>query len=267
MDIKSLKLEWEDVLGWIKPADILSEDEKPEGSKNKDLIPQFVIDGPNNLEDAYKAYEHFYLTPVKAFLKNPGQFYSFYVTSRKLPDWFLKAQCRVKDIGVIEGRDKQYVVGVLIQLVFRFAHVDPDTLSDEARMNYDKVKEEYTKAKSFLSRIPSAIQGSMDFKKFKHIKTETIPYSKDVSDFGDDYFAVPIHWVPQLEKIITEKIKSKPIKDSKGNIIKLDRFPYEQYLKDLESGKITTDTKSTGGRKNFGNVGNLGGLEKLFANK
>jgi hypothetical protein len=265
MDITILKREWEDVLGWIVPADILSESEKSEGSKNKDLIPQFVIDGPTNLEDAYNAYEHFYLKPIKEFLKSPGQFYSFYVTSRKIPDWFLKTQCRVKDIGVIEGRDKQYVVGALIQLYFRFAHVDPDTLSDEARQNYDKVKEEYTKAKSFLSRIPSAIQGSMDFKKFKHIKTDTIPYSKDVSEFGDDYFAVPIHWVPQLEKIVTDKIKAKPIKDSSGKVITLNKFPYEQYLKDLEAGKVTSDTKTTGGRKAFGNVGNLGGLEKLFA--
>lgn len=260
MDIKSLKLEWEDALGWIKPADILSEDEKT----HKDLIPQFTIDGPKNLDDAYKAYEHFYLKPVKEFLKSPGHFYSFYVTSRKVPSWFLKTQCRVKDIGIIEGRDKQYVVGALIQLYFRFAHLDPDELSDSARAKYDEVKKEYDQAKAFLSRIPSALQGSMDFKKFKHIKTDSVDYSKDVTDFGDDYFAVPIHWVPQLQKIISDKLASKPILDASGKPIQSDRFPWEQYLKDLADGKVTGETKSTGGKKNFGNLGKLGGLEKLL---
>lgn len=184
---------------------------------------KFMMKGSKNVADAWKEYEK-YQARVKAAAGKGGigggKFYTLGITSlakgklgnasfsnikdgadvpeptskkelteKRNAAFLLISQCRVKEIGVMEGFYKQFVLGARISLV-----------------GDNKEK----KISNWLLKVNSRIE--KENHKFKHIQTLTNDFD---SKLGENEFAVPIHWIPRLREIIESEISRKHKQDSK----------------------------------------------------
>lgn len=181
---------------------------------NASAEAKWAIDGAKDVESAWVEYNKAYIPKL---LKDTartsgigkGKFYTIGITSLKLGKlgnaeihdtdekevgkkdaaklrrlaFLLVGQCRVKDIGVMEGFFKKYVLGVRIQLI-----------GDASKK----------KIGSWLSKLTSKLDPGN--KKFKHIKTATNEFA---TALGENEFAVPVHWIPRLREAIEESVSTK----------------------------------------------------------
>jgi len=186
---------------------------------------KFTIDGPSTIDEAVAKYKSKYTDRlIQAAAKTggigKGKFYTLGITSlragklgnaeirhieggkevettltkkekkeSKKNAFLLVSQCRVIEIGIMEGFYKKFVIGARIRL------------TGDAKKK--KIGEWLTKANSKLES---------EKKKFKHIQTDTQAFDKAL---GEDEFAVPVHWIPRLREVIETEISRKHMDDAK----------------------------------------------------
>lgn len=197
------------------PKDAVDVDKSDSEDQSKEI--KFMMNGAKTVDDAWDEYDN-YQNKVKAAVGKGGigggKFYTLGITSlakgklgnasfsnikdgedvkeptskkdlteKRNAAFLLISQCRVKEIGVMEGFYKKFVLGARISLV-----------------GDNKEK----KIANWLLKVNSRIE--KENHKFKHIKTA----SQDFSDkLGENEFAVPIHWIPRLREVIESEISRK----------------------------------------------------------
>lgn len=205
------------------PKDAVNVDKADSEEQSKEI--KFLMDGAKTVEDAWKEYSK-YQKRVKDNVGKGGigggKFYTLGITSlakgklgsAKFSDikdgepvqeptskkeltekrnaaFLLISQCRVKEIGIMEGFYKQFVLGARISLV-----------------GNANQKEKIAK---WLMKVNSRIE--KENHKFKHIQTETSDFD---SKLGENEFAIPIHWIPRLREVIENSISRKHKDDDKA---------------------------------------------------
>ncbi|MCF8445333.1 MAG: hypothetical protein K9G29_10025 [Crocinitomicaceae bacterium] len=183
---------------------------------------KFMMSGSKTIENAWLEYTKNYIPEILNHLIahggiNSGRFYTLGITSfrqgklgnavvhdtpkdekkltgkekkQKKEDAFvLISQCKVLELGVMEGFYKKFILGVRIKL------------TDAA------VKKGIGE---WLYKINSRIESEQ--KKFKHIQTETNDFD---TVLGENEFAIPVHWIPRIREIIENNISNKTKEDAK----------------------------------------------------
>lgn len=186
---------------------------------------KFVIVGPKTIAEATAEYNKRYMPKlIEAAAKTggigSGKFYTLGITSlragklgnaqvnivksdeteekkqtrkeakdAKARAFLLVSQCRVIEIGIMEGFYKKFVIGARIRL------------TGDAKKK--KIGDWLTKANSKLES---------EKKKFKHIQTEKQNFSDTLPE---DEFAVPVHWIPRLREVVESQLSRKHIADTK----------------------------------------------------
>lgn len=203
------------------PKDAVDVDSAASEEPSKEV--KFLMTGAKTVDDAWDEYETYQQKVEAAAGKGGiggGKFYTLGITSlakgklgnatfsnvkdgvdvpeptskkelteRRNAAFLLISQCRVKEIGIMEGFYKKFVLGARITLV-----------------GDNKEK----KIANWLLKVNSRIE--KENHKFKHIKTLTNDFD---SKLGENEFAVPIHWIPRLREIIENEISRKHKEDAK----------------------------------------------------
>lgn len=233
-------------------AEVVSSEEVPSDAVDIDKESsetKWEIKGASNIDDAWKEYNKRYIPKLLSDTARvsgigKGKFYTLGITSKKAGKlgnaethetedgpklsrekqkkakseaFLLVSQCRVKEIGIVEGFYKKYVLGVRIQLTG------------------DAIKK---RIGEWLEKCVSKIEPGT--KKFKHIKTDTNEYS---SALGPNEYAVPIHWIPRLREAIEQANVGSD--DSKTIISKQHRTAEKEKQAALEAGEKYTSSEKT----------------------
>lgn len=204
------------------PKDVVDVD----APKNDD---KFIMKSADTVKEAYEEYNKKYMPTLidKAASVggiNNGRFYAFGITSLKAgrlgnstvisteadpklskaketaarkEAYLLMSQCRVVEIGVMEGFFKKFVLGARIKLV-------------GAGKNAEGKETNRSKISKWLNAKLSEINEGV--KKFKHIQTKTVDFG---TELVENEFAVPVHWIPRLREVIETEISKKHIAATK----------------------------------------------------
>lgn len=238
------------------PADAVNVDSEKSEEPSEQV--KFLMKGASTIDEAWEKYSPYY-TKVMEGMKSGGiqggKIYTLGITSLakgmtgnarvahivdgKPADepktkkertearnnaFLLISQCRVKEIGIMEGFYKKFVLGARISLV-----------SDSKQK----------KIGDWLMKSGSRIE--KDKKKFKHIKSQTHDFSDTLPE---NEYVVPIHWIPRLREIIETEISRKHKDDMKAEMEAIKTgtshtSPKSLHVKSGYEGRVKAGERNT----------------------